>query len=130
MNNKILIDSNLTLNIFPYYYYLTEPLYYSFTCLIKAIKRNILRDNEEISFGLTNVDSNDFIEIISTKNNEWKIYKEDLYRISYDDDLFLIYLENDKNNCISIPFKLDENIKYYPTIILNNKDDILQISHD
>lgn len=130
MNNQILIDSNLTLNIFPYYYYFTEPLYYSFTCLIKTIKRNILKDEEEISFGLTNMDNNEYSEIISTKNDKWKIFKGDLYRISYDNNLFLVYLENDKNNCIKIPFKFNENIKYYPTIILNNIDDIIQVSHD
>ena len=131
-NNTILIDSNLTLNIFPYYYYFTEPLYNSFTCIIKVISRNILRDNKEISFGLTNINNNEYKEILSTKAEKYNfvIYKRDIIRISYDNDLFLIYFENDKNNNYEVPFKNNELIRYYPTIILNNSHDILEVSHD
>ena len=129
-NNKILIDSSLTLNNFPYNYYFTEPLYYSFTCLIKTKSRNILRDNEAISFGLTNINNNEYIEIISSEKHESLFFKGDLIRISYDNDLFLIYFENDKNNYITVPFKNDEDIRYYPTIVLKDENDILEVSHD
>ena len=129
-NNKILIDSNLTLNKFPYFYYFTEPLHNCFTCLIKTISRNILREDEEISFGLTNVNNNKYKEILSTNKYKFLFFKGDITRISYDNDLFIAYFENDKNNYISIPFQNNESIRYYPTIILNNKYDILEVSHD
>ena len=130
MNNNIIINSHLTCNIFPYYYYFTEPLYYSFTCLIKSISRNILKDNKEISFGLTNIDNYEYVEILSTKKNEYLFFKDDIIRISYDNDLFIIYFENNKTNYMTIPFKNNEEIRYYPTIILNDKDDILEVSHN
>lgn len=130
MNNIIKIDSNLTCNIYPYYYYFTEPLSYSFTCLIKTISRNYLRDNKEISFGLRNIDNEEFLEILTTKKQENLFFKGDKIRISYDNDLFVIYFENDKKNYISIPFKNNKQIKYFPAIILNDKDDILEVSHN
>ena len=130
MNNKILIDSNLTLNIFPYFYYFTEPLSNSFTCLIKSISRNILKDDKEISFGLTNIDNNNYIEILNSKKQKFMFLKGDLIRISYDNNLFLVYLEYNKNNYKKIPFKKDENLIYYPTIIINDKYDILEVLHD
>ena len=130
MNNKILIDSNLTLNIFPYFYYFTEPLSNSFTCLIKTISRNILKTDKEISFGLTNINNNNYIEIINSKKQEDIFFKGDLIRISYDNNLFLIYFEYNKKNYKKISFIKDEKIIYYPTIILNSKYDILEVSHD
>lgn len=130
MNNKILIDPNLTLNIFPYHYYFTEPLYNSFSCLIKTKSRNILADNKKISFGLTNINNNNYIEILNNIKYESLFFKDDLIRISYDNNLFLIYFENNKKNYIKIPFINEENIRLYPTIVLNNKLDILEVSHD
>ena len=130
MNNNIIINSELTSNIFPYHYYFTEPLYYTFTSLIKSISRNILRNNSEISFGLTNLDNYEYLEILSTQKYENLFFKDDIIRISYDNDLFLIYFENNKKNHILIPFKNNEEIKYYPTIILNDEQDILEVSHN
>ena len=130
MNNKILIDSNLTLNIFPYFYYFTEPLSNSFTCLIKTISRNNSKDDKEISFGLTNIDNNHYIEILNSKKQEFIFFIGDLIRISYDNNIFLVYFEYNKKNYIKIPFKNDDTIIYYPTIILNDKYDTLEVSHD
>ena len=123
--NILTIDSNLTKNIFPYYYYFTEPLDNSFNCQIKVISRVY---NKEISFGLTNI-NNDYIEIISTKNNIFLFLERDIIKILYDSNCFYINNENGKFNK-SISFENKENNKYYPTIILNNKDDILQVSHN
>ena len=124
--NILTIDSNLTKNIFPYYYYFTEPLDNSFNCQIKVISRVY---NKEISFGLTNINNNKYIEIISTKNNIFLFLERDIIKILYDSNCFYINNENGKFNK-SISFENKENIKYYPTIILNNKDDILQVSHN
>ncbi len=126
--NILTIDSNLTKNIFPYHYYFTEPLDNSFNCQIKIISRDIMH-NKEISFGLTNINNNNYIEIISTKNNIFFFLEGDIIRILYDSNNFYINNENGKFNK-SILFENKENIKYYPTIILNNNDDILQVSHN
>ena len=123
--NILTIDSNLTKNIFPYHYYFTEPLDNSFNCQIKVISRVY---NKEISFGLTNINNN-YIEIISTKNNIFLFLERDIIKILYDSNCFYINNENGKFNK-SISFENKEKIKYYPTIILNNKDDILQVSHN
>ena len=130
INNNIIIDEKITLNNFPYYYYFTTPLVNSFSCSINVISRNILKNDDDISFGLTNINNNDYTEILSVKNNNFIFYKGDIIIISYDKDIFLFYFEKDKNNRITIPFNNNESIRYYPTIIINNKDDILEVFHD
>ena len=129
-NKIVLINSNLTLDIFPYYYYFNEPLKKSFKCIIKVISRNILKDNEEISFGLTDNHSNQFIEILSSKSSSFAFYKGDILRITFNSNYFLICYEDDKSNFKVVPFQNNKDLKYYPTIILNNKDDFLEISYN
>lgn len=128
--NIVLINSKLTLDIFPYYYFFGEPLKNSFKCLIKVISRNILKDNQEISFGLTNLHSKQFIEIVSSKSSSFAFYKGDIIRISFNTDYFLIYYEKEKNNFKVVPFQNNIDFKYFPTIILNNKNDSLEISYN
>ena len=129
-NHIILINSILTLDIFPYYYYFDEPLKNSFKCIIKVISRNILKDNEEISFGLTNGYSKQFIKIFSSKSSSFAFYKGDVLRITFNSNYFLMYYEDEKNNFKIVPFINNKDFKFYPTIILNNKNDILQISYN
>ena len=129
-NHIALINSNLTLDIFPYYYYFDKPLKNSFKCIIKVISRNILKDNEKISFGLTNRYSKQFIEIFSSKSSSFVFYKGDILRITFNSKYFLIYYEDEKNNFKVVPFQNNKDFKFYPTIILNNKDDILLISYN
>ena len=127
-NNTVLIDENLTKNIFPYNYYFTEPLNDSFNCQIEVISREF-QDNKGISFGLTNINNNTFKEIISTKDYIFLFLKGDIIKILYDSNYFYINSDNRKINK-SIFLENKENIKYYPTIILNNKADILKVSHN
>ena len=129
-NHIVLINSNLTLDIFPYYFYFDEPLKNSFKCIIKVISRNILKDNEEISFGLTNRYNKEFIEIFSSKSSSFVFNKGDILRITFNSNYFLIYYEDEKNNFKVVPFQNNKDFKFYPTIILNNKDDILEISYN
>ena len=127
-NNNILIDSNLTMNSFPYKYYFTEPLDDSFSCKIEVISREI-KNFKEISFGLTQVDNGIYKEILTTKNNIFLFFNKDIIKILYDSNKFYIYSENGKFNK-SIDFENNMYIKYYPTIILNNENDILKVSHN
>ena len=127
-NNNILIDSNLTMNSFPYKYYFTEPLDDSFSCKIEVISRDT-KDMKEICFGLTNVDNGIYTEIISTKNNIFLFFNNDIIRILFDSNQFYITNENGKFNK-TIYFENNIYIKYYPTIILNNENDILKVSHN
>ena len=129
-NHIVLINLYLTLDIFPYYYYFDEPLNDSFKCIIKVISRNILKDNEEISFGLTNRHSKQFIKIFSSKSSSFVFYKGDILRITFNFSYFLIYYEDEKSNFRIVPFINNKDFKFYPTIILNNKNDILQISYN
>ena len=127
-NNNITIDSNLTMDIFPYYYYFTEPLNDNFNCKIETISRSI-EDDKEISFGITNIDNGKYTEIISTKNNLFLFIEKDIIQILYDSNIFYINSDNGKFNK-QINFEINfSNIKYYPTIILNNAKDILKVSH-
>ena len=126
-NNNILIDSNLTMNSFPYKYYFTEPLDDSFSCKIEVISREI-KNFKEISFGLTQVDNGIYKEILTTKNNIFLFFNKDIIKILYDSNKFYIYSENGKFNK-SIDFENNMHTKYYPTIILNNENDILKVSH-
>ena len=127
-NNNITIDSNLTKNQFPYNYYFTAPLDNTFNCQIEVISRDI-KNNDEISFGLTNLNNNEYIEIISTKDNIFLFIFQNIIRIFYDSDTF--YINNEHGNFNrEIVFVKDENIKYYPTIILNNQFDKLKVSHN
>ena len=123
-----LIDSNLTMNSFPYKYYFTEPLDDSFSCKIEVISREI-KNIKEISFGLTQVDNGIYKEIITTNNNIFLFFNKDIIKILYDSNKFYIYSENGKFNK-SINFDNNMHIKYYPTIILNNENDILKVSHN
>ena len=127
-NNVLIINSDLTKNIFPYHYYFTEPLDNSFNCQIEVISRD-MKNNKEISFGLTNINNNTYIEVISTKTNIFFLLKGDIIKILYESNCFYIKNENGKFNK-SISFENKMNIKYYPTIILNDKADILQVSHN
>ena len=126
--NNITIDSTLTMNNYPYHYFFTEPLDDNFNCQIEIISRNITMI-DEISFGLTNIDNESYMEILSTKNNIFLFLKNDIIKIVYDSNYFYINSENGKYND-SIFFENNENIKYYPTIILNNKNDILKVLHN
>ena len=127
-NNNIIIDSNLTKNQFPYNYYFTAPLDNTFNCQIEVISRDI-KNNDEISFGLTNLNNNEYIEIISTKDNIFLFIFQNIIRIFYDSDTF--YINNEHGNFNrEIVFVKDENIRYYPTIILNNQFDKLKVSHN
>ena len=126
-NNILTIDSNLTKNIFPYYYYFTEPLDNSFNCKIEVVSRDI--NIKEISFGLTNINNDNYLEIISSRNNLFLFVIGDIIRILYDSKNFYINKENGKINR-TIFFENKDNIRYYPTIILNNQNDILKISHN
>ena len=126
-NNILTIDSNLTKNIFPYYYYFTEPLDNSFNCKIEVVSRDI--NIKEISFGLTNINNDNYLEIISSRNNLFLFVIGDIIRILYDSKNFYINKENGKINR-TIFFENKDNIRYYPTIILNNQNDILKVSHN
>ena len=127
-NNVIEINSNFTNNIFPYHYYFTEPLDDTFNCKIEVLSREI-NINGEISFGLTNVNNNDYKEIITTKNNLFIFVKGDIIKIIFDSNIFYITNENGKYNK-KINFEKNDNIRCYPTIILNNQRDILKVSHN
>ena len=126
-SNILTVDSNLTKNIFPYYYYFTEPLDNSFNCKIEVVSRDI--NIKEISFGLTNINNDNYLEIISSRNNLFLFVIGDIIRILYDSKNFYINKENGKINR-TIFFENKDNIRYYPTIILNNQNDILKISHN
>ena len=127
-NNIITIDSNLTMNKFPYYYYFTEPLNDNFNCMIEIISRGIDED-KDISFGVTNINNGNYIEIISTKNNLFLFLKDDIIKILYDSNIFYINTDNGKfNKTINFQYNISD-IKYYPTFKLNNSADILKVSH-
>jgi len=127
-NNIILVDSTLTMKSFPYKYYFTEPLDDSFSCKIEVISRDT-KNMKEISFGMTNVDNGIYTEIISTKNNIFLFFNTYIIKIIYDSNQFYITNENGKFNK-TINFENNIYIKYYPTIILNNENDILKVSHN
>ena len=126
-NNIITIDSNFTLDKYPYIYYFTEPFEGEFICEIEVISRDI-KENKEISFGLTNINNNYYNEIITTNNNIFLFLNRDIIQIFYDSKYFYIYKINGRFKT-RILFENNQNIRYYPTIILNNKADILKISH-
>ena len=116
------------MNIFPYYYYFTEPLNDNFNCMIEIISRGIDED-KDISFGVTNINNGNYIEIISTKNNLFLFLKGDIIKILYDSNIFYINTDNGKfNKTINFQYNISD-IKYYPTFKLNNSADILKVSH-